>query len=349
MIQHIVLILAGMAIALCLGALLFKNSLFCSPGTPIVFHNRNSKSSGLGLAATTSNMTFAACTMVKNEVPYLLEWIEFHRLQGLRHFWIFDDRSVDNVSLLETLYKNKLGNDSGVEIYKASGGQNGAWAACLQMGLKRNTTWVIVFDIDEFWHSPIFDNITHVFDQFNETVGAVTVQQFRFGTSGQKDRFHYKIDPNGTLHNPHGIELLTESHVHRGPYAPFGEPAELISKSHANCSIPTGGWYMCYTGIRDIKSAWRPHAVQKAGTHGPELKPGYVGVYANITEIRGFHYYYKSLEDSRKKTTDWGKADPLQGVMRVESYWNSIYDISMWQFVPRLKKAIANLMSRKRR
>ena len=46
-----------------------------------------------------------ACAQLKNEVPYVVEWIEFHRLVGFSHLVIYDDFSEDSVSLLETLYR----------------------------------------------------------------------------------------------------------------------------------------------------------------------------------------------------------------------------------------------------
>ena len=35
------------------------------------------------------------CSMVHNEVPFLAEWIEHHRLQGVNHFVLYDYRSTD--------------------------------------------------------------------------------------------------------------------------------------------------------------------------------------------------------------------------------------------------------------
>ena len=49
-----------------------------------------------------------ACTLVKNELPYVVEWVEFHRLQGFSRIVIYDDSSDDNISLLETLYRHVL-------------------------------------------------------------------------------------------------------------------------------------------------------------------------------------------------------------------------------------------------
>lgn len=49
-----------------------------------------------------------ACTLVKNELPYVVEWIEFHRLQGFSRIVIYDDSSDDNIALLETVYRYVL-------------------------------------------------------------------------------------------------------------------------------------------------------------------------------------------------------------------------------------------------
>ena len=39
-----------------------------------------------------------ATAWVKNEAPYLAEWIEFHLLQGFEKFYIYDDNSTDNTA-----------------------------------------------------------------------------------------------------------------------------------------------------------------------------------------------------------------------------------------------------------
>ena len=103
---------------------------------------------------------------------------------------------------------------------------------------------------------------------------------------------------------------------------------------------------MCLSGYKDTKTAWRPRAVTMPTTHnaGP-IKPEYIWILANISELRGHHYYYKSVEDSQKKTRDWGQPDPLAGAVQVQGYWNSIRDISLWRFVPRLSSAMMQFLT----
>ena len=45
------------------------------------------------------------CSLMKNEVPYLVEWVEFHRLMGFSYIAMYDDGSTDNAMLAETLYR----------------------------------------------------------------------------------------------------------------------------------------------------------------------------------------------------------------------------------------------------
>jgi len=36
------------------------------------------------------------CAIFKNEAPYLREWIEFHRIVGIDHFYMYNNRSDDD-------------------------------------------------------------------------------------------------------------------------------------------------------------------------------------------------------------------------------------------------------------
>lgn len=42
------------------------------------------------------NITLAIAAIMKNEGPYLLEWIEYHRSIGFQKFYLYDNDSADN-------------------------------------------------------------------------------------------------------------------------------------------------------------------------------------------------------------------------------------------------------------
>ena len=42
------------------------------------------------------SIQIAACARIKNEGTYIQEWLEFHQMVGIDHFYIWDDSSTDN-------------------------------------------------------------------------------------------------------------------------------------------------------------------------------------------------------------------------------------------------------------
>lgn len=309
-----------------------------------------------GHAVHESNLRLAACTVVKDDVPYLIEWIEYYRLQGFSKFWIFDDRSADKPNLLPQLFAQKYVGANLVEVHRHTtpGSQPSAYAKCYEWSKSQGFDWVGVMDTDEFWYSPIYESVAQFLERevSNTSIGVVSVSQFRFGTNGQRDRFEYRVvmsPQSGSVHleNPRGVQLITRQHTMRGPYKIFGESAELIDHSHPNCSIPAkDGWHMCHTDTRDSKSLWRPGAVSDINVHFPNnILPGYTILRPDPSVFRGNHYYYRSIADAEKKSRDWNKPDPLQGVQSVDAYWNSVQDLAIQRFTNRLEASMKDLMN----
>jgi hypothetical protein len=62
----------------------------------------------------------AICAIFQDEAPYLKEWIEFHRLVGVEHFYLYNHRSRDHYQevlkpyilsgLVELIDKTKVAN-----------------------------------------------------------------------------------------------------------------------------------------------------------------------------------------------------------------------------------------------
>ena len=105
-----------------------------------------------------------ACTLMKNEVPYVVEWIEFHRLMGFSHIAIWDDGSEDNAHLIERLYTqhgrtyvsyDRQPEYTGSDDFETQGRMRRVEAAksCL-LKYKHLADWIIHLDIDEFVWSP---------------------------------------------------------------------------------------------------------------------------------------------------------------------------------------------------
>lgn len=95
------------------------------------------------------------CTMVQDEMPYVVEWIEHLSSQGISSIMIFDDHSTDGIRYLPAFYQAHH-PEVDVRVFKHdySKGQEQAWQRCREMALARKAKWVIVCDVDEYWWSP---------------------------------------------------------------------------------------------------------------------------------------------------------------------------------------------------
>ncbi|RZA21105.1 MAG: hypothetical protein EOP02_17490, partial [Proteobacteria bacterium] len=58
-----------------------------------------------GHSLEADDLRIVACVQLRNELPYLVEWVEFHRLMGFTHLAIYDDGSHDSSHLIERLYR----------------------------------------------------------------------------------------------------------------------------------------------------------------------------------------------------------------------------------------------------
>ena len=47
------------------------------------------------------------CMNFKDEAPYLKEWLDFHILVGVDHFYLFNNNSSDNYEQIIKPYKEK--------------------------------------------------------------------------------------------------------------------------------------------------------------------------------------------------------------------------------------------------
>jgi hypothetical protein len=108
--------------------------------------------------------TVAACARVRNEGPYLKEWIEFHLLTGMSHFYIFDDASSDNTrDVLEPYVQRGIVRLWSVQEkcpkhreeicvsreHDAEHGERGFRDECLRFN-PDGADWVAAIDVDEF-------------------------------------------------------------------------------------------------------------------------------------------------------------------------------------------------------
>lgn len=266
--------------------------------------------------------------MLKNEHRYLREWIEFHLMVGVEHFFLCsnDDDPALTYQILQPYIQKKI-----VEIYHSPGGCPAVKQIDIynhMLTLARNVTcWIAFIDLDEFLMSYNKNkSIADILTTFEQHVG-VGINWINYGSSGlyfppqlQIESFRYRatdlsahnktyksiVHPNQTIKaiNPHSFDYVNK----QSAVDEYGQ--QLISGTCTNYN---------YT---------------------------YIGKALRIN-----HYRTRSWLDyleKHKKWTGGGHPDFINttaGKYNFEYYWrmnntNDILDDTAHQYVPELKSRL---------
>ena len=127
----------------------------------------------------------SVCAIFKNEAPFLHEWIEFNRIIGINHFYLYNNNSEDNfmpvlkpylemglITLNEWPYDQKQ-----MECYKD----------CIER-FAFETKWIGFIDIDEFIVPKSTQGIYDFLRPFEKNRGAVKIYWKLYGSSALMDR-----------------------------------------------------------------------------------------------------------------------------------------------------------------
>lgn len=100
------------------------------------------------------------CAIFKNEAPYLKEWIEFHRLIGVDHFYLYNLSSTDryrdvlkdyvNQGIVSLIHWPDLSKNQKEDTIYALGVQIPAYENAIKYMTPHMTKWLVFVDIDEF-------------------------------------------------------------------------------------------------------------------------------------------------------------------------------------------------------
>ena len=125
--------------------------------------------------------TISVCCMFKNESIFLEEWIKYHLVIGIDHFYMYNNNSDDN--FLEIL--NPYIDSGIVDLinwpYQSS--QMLAYEDCYKKN-KSETNWLTFIDIDEFVCPISSDNIKSWLQSYSNYPG-VAVYWKQFGSNGR--------------------------------------------------------------------------------------------------------------------------------------------------------------------
>jgi hypothetical protein len=133
------------------------------------------------------------CSVFRNEAPYLKEWIEYHRLVGVDHFYLYDnesddwfwdvlkpyvDRGIVTLRECHETYSTLPPNKDYRWVHTV---QEPAFKEAIQKSIGE-TKWLAILDLDEFILPIRGDKITDILEYYENAVG-VTIDWHCYGSS----------------------------------------------------------------------------------------------------------------------------------------------------------------------
>ena len=262
----------------------------------------------------------ALCCVFKNEADWLREWIEFHRLIGIDHFYLYNNVSTDHYLDVLTPYllagtveifnfsETPLQTHHQKEIYNH--------AIHLAKGLSE---WLAIIDTDEFIVPLETQNLVSYLKSFPAHVGGIEINWQTFGTSGVQ-----QLKPN---------ELLIEKLILKAPYyAAINTWAKSIVRPHAVT------W--CVSSHHCL---YHPEFTCLRVTPCCEAYPAVPENEAAVSKIRIHHYIYRTEEYFYKvkypRIFQWdANFFQVNSPLDYLPITNSVLDFSMFPFISALKK-----------
>lgn len=123
----------------------------------------------------------SVCTVFRDEAEYLAEWLEWHILKGVNHFYLYNHRSKDNyLEVLEPYVKERLVT---LIQWPNDPPQFSAYRDAIR-SFRHDTEWMAFLDVDEFLDGTLYPVMSTWLLGMKEHVGAVGLHWRLFGSNG---------------------------------------------------------------------------------------------------------------------------------------------------------------------
>jgi len=140
-----------------------------------------------GLEAKPKKHNLAVCALFKNESENLREWIEYHKMIGVDHFYLYDNGSKDQYMKVLRPYINQrmvtlvrwpdlLKKEEGENLFKwVLSTQIPAYENALIVHAKKEAKWIAFLDVDEFLLPVKADSLAGLLEKYEGEPGIAIV------------------------------------------------------------------------------------------------------------------------------------------------------------------------------
>lgn len=259
------------------------------------------------------------CAIFNNEARFLKEWLEFHKLVGVQHFYLYNNRSTDHFMDILQPYIDcgEVQLVDWIQDYSHLGEWNDVQCSAYQHALvttKGKTKWLAIIDLDEFIVPVKEDNLVKLLSKYKKYSGLAINWQM-FGTS-----HIYKVPDNQLM-----IEALRykqESYHKQHKIIKSIVQPDLVSLCVNPHWVFFNKGYHVNADYKKCQEALSPQVC--------------------IDKVR-LHHYWTRDEDylSTVKLEHIQKYSPetsFDDLKRMTESYNQQYDYTMERFVPQLKR-----------
>ena len=119
--------------------------------------------------------------IMKDEGPYLKEWLDFHILVGIKKFFLYDNESTDNTTEILKPYI-----ESGIVEYHYWPGKRMQHPAYMDIinNHSDDTRWLALIDLDEFLVPVHHDTVVEFLHTMPDNFAQLVVTWVMYGSSG---------------------------------------------------------------------------------------------------------------------------------------------------------------------
>jgi glycosyltransferase involved in cell wall biosynthesis len=295
---------------------------------------------GRPAAAPGRRHRLAVCSILREEGRYLREFVEFHRIVGVEHFYLYDNGSTDDTAEVLVSYV-----DEGLVTYIPFAhpvAQVPAYNHCIRT-FGAECDWIALMEADEFFFAPGGGDLREALREFDD-YGAVHVNYANYGTSG------HETPPD---------EPVISAYTWRGRNDAVVPYPHLLKARGLDRHDPAS-----YHALdAHITSVVRPKRVLECKSpHHWTFRDGWFGVTENhephfgpwtrtvsMRKLRFNHYWTKSVEDCRRKfergraSTDKTRAWPHDFLER-NAVLNDVEDHEILVHLPARRAALDSAM-----
>ena len=256
----------------------------------------------------------------QNDARFLKEWIEFHRLVGVEHFWLYNNLSSDHFRQILSPYISRGivelidWPEKGKDLVTWNSLQCRAFVDAISRA-KGKSYWVAFIDTDEFLFATKKASVADFLKDYKDCAG-VSVNWRGFGTSGIT-----KI-PDRTLM----IELLYHCNTLENPW---NRHTKAIVNPYfvKGCSNPH--FFTFIQGLTQVSAKKVPFT----GPFSPTI---------DLSALRIHHYWTRDetylYNNKIPRYETWGS--DIETVLQTANSLNVETDFTIFRFIPELKKRV---------